>query len=110
MNSVWCEGTQPAGEPTTGGMAVGSGSMVHGCNPGLPWVRIGNSAAATAAGLVDVWSTIRLLITRGWVSNTFAFATAYEEDGMAGEPGPKKPAGTPSAARNTGRVIRGNAT
>ena len=36
----------------------------------LPWVRTGKPAAATAAGLVDVWSTIRLLITRGCESTT----------------------------------------
>ena len=62
MNSVWCDGTQPAGTPATGGSPVGSGSVVHGHAPGLPWVRTGNPAAATAAGLVEVWSTIRLLI------------------------------------------------
>ena len=48
----------------------GSGSVVHGCSPGLPWVRTGNAAAATAAGFVEVWSTIRLLITRGCESTT----------------------------------------
>ena len=69
MNNVLCEGTQPAGMPTTSG-GPGSGSVVHGCRPGLPWVRTGNSAAATAAGFVEVWSLIRLLITRGWESKT----------------------------------------
>ena len=62
MNSVLCDGTQPAGTPATLGVR-GSGSVVHGNTPGLPWVRTGNSAAATAAGLVEVWSTIRLLIS-----------------------------------------------
>src|SRR3954451_14160938 len=68
MNSVWCEGTQFAGTPTTGGSAVGCGSVVQGNFPGLPCVRTGNAAAITAAGFVDVWSTIRLLIVRGRLS------------------------------------------
>ena len=46
------------------------GSVVQGNTPGLPCVRTGNPAAATAAGLVEVWSTIRLLIVRGWESKT----------------------------------------
>ena len=66
-------GTQPAGTPATGGSTVGSGSVVHGTTPVLPWVRTGNWAAAMAAGLVEVWSTIRLLITRGWESTTLPF-------------------------------------
>src|SRR4029077_11669078 len=66
MNRVLCEGTQSAGTPTTGGSTVVSGSVVQGTTPLLPWVRTGNWAAAMAAGLVEVWSTIRLLITRGW--------------------------------------------
>src|SRR3954454_14974605 len=53
MKRVWCDGTQPAGTPTTGGVAVGSGSVVHGNSPGLPWVLTGKPAARTAAGLVD---------------------------------------------------------
>ena len=61
------------GTPTTGGSTVGSGSVVHGTTPLLPWVRTGNWAAAMAAGLVEVWSTIRLLITRGWESTTLPF-------------------------------------
>jgi hypothetical protein len=64
MNSVVCFGTQPSGEPTTT-CGPGSGSTVQGCTPVFPWVRTGNSAAATAAGLVEVWSTIRLLTVRG---------------------------------------------
>src|SRR4051812_4015002 len=54
MKSVWCDGTQSTGTPATGGTAVGSGSVVHGCTPGLFWVRTGNPAAAMAAGLVEV--------------------------------------------------------
>jgi len=73
MNSAWCDGTQLAGTPSTGGTAVGSGSVVQGNSPGFPWVRTGNPAAATAAGLVDVWSTIRLLIVRGCESKTLPF-------------------------------------
>src|SRR5262245_50877042 len=41
MNRVLPVGTQPSGTPTTGGSAVGSGSVVHGNRPGLPWVRTG---------------------------------------------------------------------
>src|SRR3954447_12224053 len=74
MNRVLCDGTQPGGSARMGsGSAVGSGSVVHGCCPGLPWVLTGNAAAATAAGLVDVWSTIRLLTTRGPESKTLPF-------------------------------------
>src|SRR4051794_41388322 len=73
MNRVWCVGTQSAGTPTTGGTASGSGSVVQGNLPGLPWVRTGNSAAATAAGFVEVWSTTRLLTTRGCESTTLPF-------------------------------------
>src|SRR3954465_12206147 len=68
VNSVWCVGTQFAGTPTTGGSARGCGSVVQGNLPGACWVRTGNEAAATAAGLVDVWSTTRLLTVRGWES------------------------------------------
>ena len=59
-----------------------SGSVVHGTTPVLPWVRTGNWAAAMAAGLVEVWSTIRLLITRGWESNDVALQLL-----VAGRPG-----------------------
>src|SRR5205814_4236087 len=73
MNSVLCDGVQPAGTP--GVVAVGS--VVHGvADAGFPWVRTGNCAAATAAGLVDVWSTIRLLIRRGCESKTKPFFCA----------------------------------
>ncbi len=70
MNSVLCDGTQPSGAAATGGTASGFGSVVQGTTPSLPWVRDGKPAAATAAGLVDVWSTIRLLMVRGWESKT----------------------------------------
>src|SRR4051794_2260091 len=58
MNSVLCGGTQSAG-------SVAAGGSLHGTTPVLPCVRTGNFAADTAAGLVDVWSTIRLLAVRG---------------------------------------------
>src|SRR4051812_43881381 len=56
MSKVWWDGTQPAGTPSVGGIAVGSGSFPgsHGNLPGLPWLRTGNPAAEMAAGLVDV--------------------------------------------------------
>src|SRR3954449_11044377 len=101
MNSVLCDGTQFAGAACTGGTASGSGSVVHGNRPGLPWVRTGNSAAATAAGLVDVWSTIRLLIVRGCESTTLPLPLYV---GSAGG----KPGGEASPSRNTGSVSRGN--
>src|SRR4051794_7620973 len=75
MNSVLCAGVQLAGTP--GGMLFGPGSVVHGvADAGFPWVRKGNAAAATAAGFVDVWSEIRLLITRGCESKTKPFFCA----------------------------------
>ena len=76
MNSVSWDGVQSAGTAATGGSASGSGSVVHGTTPGLPWVLTGNPAAAMAAGLVEVWSTIRLLTTRGSVSKTLPFFCA----------------------------------
>ncbi len=104
MNRVWCDGTQPAGTPAVGvGVASGFGSVVHGKSPGSPWVRTGNAAAATAAGLVDVWSSIRLLMTRGCESKTSPFFCAYDVG-----PGGPKPVGTSSAALNTGVTCRGN--
>src|SRR4029077_14513943 len=79
MNSVLCAAVQPAGKP--GGLPPGPGSVVHGvAEGGSPCVRTGNCAAATAAGFVDVWSTIRLLIVRGWESKTKPFFCAYEEE------------------------------
>ncbi len=76
MNSVWKDGVQLAGTAATGGSANGSGSVVQGWTPGLPCVLTGKPAAAMAAGLVDVWSTTRLLITRGCVSKTLPFFCA----------------------------------
>src|SRR4051795_9486889 len=106
MKSVLCDGTQSGGEPTT--PVVGSGSTVHGCRPGFCCDRTGNAAAATAAGFVDVWSTTRLLITRGCESYTFPFFCAYELEALPGSPTPKKSSGRPSAGRKTGDVRRGN--
>src|SRR4051812_35522625 len=108
MKSVLCEGTQPAGTPTIAGSAVGSGSVVQWRMPALFCVRTGNSAAAIAAGLVDVWSTIRFEITRGWSSNTKPFFCAYDELGIVPLPGPKKSVGLPCAALKIGVVRRGN--
>src|SRR3954453_19040848 len=62
MNRVLCSGTQSGG-----GRAVGAPQTN---TPVLFCVRTGNPAAATAAGLVEVWSTIRLLIVRGSESTT----------------------------------------
>ena len=59
-----------------------AGVRVTGTTPALPWVRTGKPAAATAAGLVEVWSTIRLLTVRGWESKTAPLVCAY--DGWAG--------------------------
>ena len=73
MNKVWCDGVQPAGTPRTGVAASGSGSMVQGKTPVAFCVLTGLPAAARAAGLVEVWSTIRLLIVRGSVSKTEPF-------------------------------------
>src|SRR5439155_26034266 len=71
MNSVLCDGVQPSGTPSTCGTAVGSGSVVHGTAVALVLCeRCGCPDAATAAGFVEVWSTIRLLATRGWESTT----------------------------------------
>src|SRR3954465_15845069 len=58
MNSVLCDGVQPAGTPAAGGTAVGLGSVVHGVAVAAGFcVRTGWPAAATAAGFVEVWST-----------------------------------------------------
>ena len=67
MNRVPPSPTHPSGVPS-GSSAEGWPSALHGTTPALPWVRTGLPAAATAAGLVAVWSTIRLLIRRGWES------------------------------------------
>ena len=75
MNSVPYRGVQPAGTPAV--CVPGSGSVVHGVAlDGAFWVRTGFAEAATAAGFVEVWSTIRLLIRRGWESKTDPFFCA----------------------------------
>ena len=71
MNRVWWPGTQPAGvagETSTGGL--GPEPSRTGQRRGCPGSEPGTSAAATAAGLAEVWSSIRLLITRGCESTT----------------------------------------
>ena len=71
MSNVWCDGVQPAGTPATRGTASSWGSVVHGTAVAVPiWARTGCAAAARAAGLVEVWSTIRLLAMRGCASTT----------------------------------------
>ena len=77
MKSVLCFGVQPAGSPgvviwcvtgsTMGSVSHGNELAVGSCE------RTGWPAAATAAGFVDVWSTIRLLTTRGVESKTGPF-------------------------------------
>src|SRR4051794_36104538 len=73
---LW-EGTQAGGSATTTGVTLGAdGSVVQGIELGpLPCVRTGWPAAASAAGLSLVWSTMRLEIVRGWVSNTMLSAS-----------------------------------
>ena len=66
MSSVWRSGTHATGSPS--GPMVGG--VVQTTTPSLPWDRTGNPAAATAAGFVEVWSTIRLLTMRGSESTT----------------------------------------
>src|SRR4051812_33677255 len=69
MNRVWCCWVQPAG--CNGTTSSPAALTSHGTALGVPsWARTGRVAAATAAGLVEVWSTIRLLITRGCESTT----------------------------------------
>ena len=68
MNRVWCDGTQPAGTRHGGRPRVRIGGARE--QPGFPWRPDRNPAAATAAGFVDVWSTIRLLMMRGCESKT----------------------------------------
>src|SRR4051794_11015567 len=70
MKRVLCAGTHgsPLGLVVTAGVTVPSGLVTAGAQPArprLPWVRTGFRAAAIAAGFVDVWSTIRLLMVRG---------------------------------------------
>ncbi len=64
MSSVEPSGTQFSGRPAPSqGTAVGLSFTVRCAWP----------AAATAAGLVAVWSTITLLTNRGLLSVTFEF-------------------------------------
>ncbi len=58
-----------------------------------------------AAGFVEVWSTMRLLTKRGWLSKTLPFFWAY--DVATGGP---NSGGFASAARKSGVVSRGNGT
>ncbi|MCY1442678.1 hypothetical protein D9M71_590570 [compost metagenome] len=46
-------------------------------------------------------------MVRGCESNTAPLFCVYDDPAMAGEPGPKKPAGAPSAGLKTGSVKRG---
>src|SRR4051812_16980838 len=103
MNKVSNFGVQSTGEPGVGGLVVSSGSITQGTVPGLPWVRTGNPAAAMAAGLVEVWSTMRLLIVRGRVSNTLPEFCLYD-DGVGGP----NNGGLDSASEKTGVESRGN--
>src|SRR4051794_19305794 len=93
MNSVLCSGVQPTGVfgavQTT---AVGVGS----CD------RTGDPAAEMAAGLVEVWSSIRLLTVRGCESATLPVFCLYDE--ATGPPNND----ASSASLNTGEVRRGN--
>ena len=66
MSSVWRSGTHTTGSPS--GPMVGG--VVQTTTPSLPCDRTGNPAAATAAGFVEVWSSIRLLTMRGSESTT----------------------------------------
>ena len=75
------------------------GGVVQTMTPVLPWDRTGNSAAATAAGFVEVWSTIRLLIMRGSESTTEPVVCAYEVEVSAGV----RAGRTRRAARRVGR-------
>src|SRR5215213_6676160 len=106
MNSVWCDGTQPVGTPSTGGVACGSGSVSHGTTGSPPCERTGLPAAAIAAGLVEVWSTIRLLTTRGSESKTVPFFCLYDDGALPAGPGPSGSPG--SASRKDFEAIRGN--
>ena len=83
-----------------GATAAGRTRRRPGCRP----VRgRGTAAAATAAGLVDVWSTIRFEIRRGCESKTLPFFCAYETWAQAGP----KPGGASSAcAEDRGRQAR----
>src|SRR4051794_18853624 len=104
MKRVWCADVQPSG--VAGSMSSGGsepGTVSHGKMPSAPCVRTGKPAAATAAGLLDVWSTIKLLTTRGCVSKTRPFFCAYE---VAGPGGPNM-GGFDSAVLKLGVASRG---
>src|SRR4029078_12378054 len=97
------------GAATVGGLVVPSaatGSVVHGTAVALPpvWVRCGCPAAATAAGLVLFWSSMRLLTMRTWESTIDPVFDLYDV-------GPGAPTGKlgliGSASRNDGLVRRG---
>src|SRR3954452_24218826 len=105
MNSVWCDGVQPTGASgRTSSPVVGSTS--HGVAVALPpvCVRCGCPAAAMAAGLLLVWSSIRLLATRTSESMTVPVLDLYDV-------GPGAPTGSDcvigSASRKNGVVSRG---
>src|ERR1700750_3403652 len=101
----------PAGVPC-GLPGVGSPPGSHGKALGVSGscVRTGKPAAATAAGFVAVWSTIRLLATRAVSSKTSPFFCAYVVGvPAAGSPG-GAPVGTGSALRNLRDVRRGNSS
>ena len=111
MNNVWCDGVQPAGMPGAAGVgglvvpSAGTGSVVHGTAVALPpvWVRCGCPAAAMAAGLVLVWSSIRLLAVRTSESMTVPVLLLYDVDPR----GPKLALVFGSASRKNGVVSRG---
>src|SRR3954452_10184081 len=102
MNSVVFSGRQPFGVPS-GSAGLGSTPQVNDGSP-PPWARTGKPAAAMAAGLVEVWSTIRLLITRGSESTTLPDFCLYDD-------GPGAPTGNSgvigSASRKSLELIRG---
>src|SRR3954447_22210651 len=77
MKRVLCSGVQPAGT---------FGAVHTNTRSGFACVRTGFAATSTAAGFVDVWSSIRFEISRGCVSNTMLPARwfAYVLDGTAG--------------------------
>src|SRR4051812_15115696 len=60
MNRVWPDGTQPAGAPSTGGLAGGAGAVGPGWAPGVAWVRPGEPAAPVAGRVVEGVATVRV--------------------------------------------------
>src|SRR3954470_185531 len=66
MKSVLCDGVQLAGTASTGGTAVGSGSVVHGTELAVgSWERTGWPAAAIAAGVGGGWAAVGVVVERG---------------------------------------------